>query len=1138
MIVEISPKASDEDIKYCVYCCIVLFIVALIGWGIYGLVQISIVSYGLIWIPVIVILMLYLTFKFDDFEKHLVLILYGLLLMIVAWFYGAINIYEGTTGSQSNFASIWLNLTVILGLNFLNFLFLDYYLYLKKSHSTHRINNILQKHFIVIIYYEIFFTYLNVDFIFIITLNKPINLYFYVILGICFLPIVITDLFLYKYNKYIKTVIIKPTERERIKEILGQKEVKKRNGKNKEEIVTSLLQKISTDYLLKDGTPAIVKGGQVMTRPVYGLKIFLKSWLSERKDLISPLEDISDFIKNFDSFIDYSNRILNFMHKKGRIPKKDEVWELDIPIDEMDLIMGLLSIDIKGEVLNNLSLAEKKYYDSLSKDLIISKDPLEEFILEDLTAKFGLNFLDAKIIPKFLNEMLALENLDEEISHNLNLSELSDIELDSLNRLATKIVKTRFLDEKDLNLLDLARFLGVSLLKAGEAVYFLNNISNVIKKEFSNKEINCLSKELTKALKYCHSQEKELDVNLLLFQFDLDLKTANEIIAIYSKEFKYEKDLTKREIKHLDQISNSFIKYIKEVKEKPTIDDLMIDLDFTIRDASNIFSFVNHISSETLKENFNKYSEKELMKIDNLSYEILRFEKIKQSDLNLIDFAYQFNSGIYLIKQALLYISWIENIISDTYIANLSSVEKGIIEDKIKSALRYIKEHNLNLEFYTLIREIGFNLKDTHLIIALYNHILSKDIDLGSFSANKKQKIETFARKIYKLKKNKKILNYDPEEIFTLDIDGATLDDLWEAIAFLKINVLNVLMDKSRIVKSNLGKITTKGDITLKRRHGIKVGKKEEIKLSKKEIKIYDTQVKFKTTAERVELKRGIDFVGGLIRYKVAIKNNTEMLINNLEISLQMTAEHIRTIDIKPRVYKKGDRAKIPNMSPGQSESIDFYLEPMICGNVPVSPVVTYLDAFGKLHMATREHLLVASKCPPIINPGEENVAKVRNIFESNDTIRAFRTFELEHDPIKTFNLLREAISAWAGKPVSRPIYENQEPFIAEIYYYVLNQNVDSDLGHREQIIIKIRVDEEKNIVMLNIGAEKNPTVNGVLTHIWQLANARFGQTFGYEFKSLHCPECGGSLDNMDKNIDLVKCKYCGELFEKKALKS
>ena len=151
--------------------------------------------------------------------------------------------------------------------------------------------------------------------------------------------------------------------------------------------------------------------------------------------------------------------------------------------------------------------------------------------------------------------------------------------------------------------------------------------------------------------------------------------------------------------------------------------------------------------------------------------------------------------------------------------------------------------------------------------------------------------------------------------------------------------------------------------------------------------------------------------------------------------------------------------------------------------------------------------------------------------------IRSFRTFELEHDPSKTFILLREAIGAWAGKHVSQPIYENQEPFAAELYYYVLNQNADPDLGHQEQIIIKIRVDEEKTIAILNLGAETNPTVNGILTHIWQLANTRFGETFGYEFMSLHCPECGGSLDNMNKSQEIVNCRYCGEKFEKKALK-
>ncbi|MFO8017053.1 MAG: hypothetical protein R6U96_00315 [Promethearchaeia archaeon] len=61
-------------------------------------------------------------------------------------------------------------------------------------------------------------------------------------------------------------------------------------------------------------------------------------------------------------------------------------------------------------------------------------------------------------------------------------------------------------------------------------------------------------------------------------------------------------------------------------------------------------------------------------------------------------------------------------------------------------------------------------------------------------------------------------------------------------------------------------------------------------------------------------------------------------------------------------------------------------------------------------------------------------------------------------------------------------------------------------------------MDEQKNVALIYIGAEINETVSGILTHVWQLANNRLGEAFGYKFKLLHCPECGGSLDNMEKS--------------------
>jgi len=307
------------------------------------------------------------------------------------------------------------------------------------------------------------------------------------------------------------------------------------------------------------------------------------------------------------------------------------------------------------------------------------------------------------------------------------------------------------------------------------------------------------------------------------------------------------------------------------------------------------------------------------------------------------------------------------------------------------------------------------------------------------------------------------------------------------------------------------------------------VKRKEKERVEMKKVK--------KTKGKDIELKRGIDFLGGLIRYKVAIKNKSKMIISNLDISLQMTAEHVRVVDIKPNVYKKLDRAKISNMSPRQSVSIDFFLEPMICGSIPVTPLITYLDAYSKPQISTGDSLEVVSKCPLIFNPGEENIARIMELFRNVDFITTKRTFELEYDPRKSFDLLREAIGNWAGKQVSNPIYESTDPFIAEVYYYNINQNVDPDLGHQEQIIIKVRVDESMKVATLYVGAEKNETVNGVLTNIWQLTNERYGNLFGIYFESLHCPFCGTSVGCLELYQELVICSNCGEKCMKKELK-
>jgi len=290
------------------------------------------------------------------------------------------------------------------------------------------------------------------------------------------------------------------------------------------------------------------------------------------------------------------------------------------------------------------------------------------------------------------------------------------------------------------------------------------------------------------------------------------------------------------------------------------------------------------------------------------------------------------------------------------------------------------------------------------------------------------------------------------------------------------------------------------------------------------------------TKADKVSLKRDFDYKGGLVRYKIVIENYTEMAVHNLTASLKMTAEHIRIIDIKPRVYRQGDYAQIHNMDPQQTLSIEFYLEPLICGKIMVYPIVNYIDAFGKAQQIIKDPLKVLSKCPVVVEVGERNIANVKHIFEDKNRIMSYRSFEIKKDIDNTFNILREAVGSWAGKSVSEPLVKSEKPFIAELYYVILDKYINEDLGYREQIIIKLRISEKDNVAIVYVSAEKNETVNGVLTHLWDLINKKFGEVFGYELKSLRCPQCGASLEHMDKDTKTIKCRYCETVFKKNLL--
>lgn len=106
-----------------------------------------------------------------------------------------------------------------------------------------------------------------------------------------------------------------------------------------------------------------------------------------------------------------------------------------------------------------------------------------------------------------------------------------------------------------------------------------------------------------------------------------------------------------------------------------------------------------------------------------------------------------------------------------------------------------------------------------------------------------------------------------------------------------------------------------------------------------------------------VQVLREYDYVGGEIRFKVAIRNNTETAITNITVLLNVTEQY--TIESLTK--------KVPFLAPGESRGVDFMLMPMACGQSKVFGTVSYSDAFGEPQSITIKPKDIAIKCPLVI---------------------------------------------------------------------------------------------------------------------------------------------------------------------------
>nr|MDO8087610.1 zinc ribbon domain-containing protein [Candidatus Sigynarchaeum springense] len=124
-----------------------------------------------------------------------------------------------------------------------------------------------------------------------------------------------------------------------------------------------------------------------------------------------------------------------------------------------------------------------------------------------------------------------------------------------------------------------------------------------------------------------------------------------------------------------------------------------------------------------------------------------------------------------------------------------------------------------------------------------------------------------------------------------------------------------------------------------------------------------------KELVNALEIKRGYDFEGGSIHFKVVVKNNSKLVIHDVKIYLD-ASDFFKT--------EEDEQGKsLPTLNPGESRGIDFYLDPKKCGTADISATVLFKDIYGKRHAKLVPPVEVQVK-QPIIAPSKSSIEYIK----------------------------------------------------------------------------------------------------------------------------------------------------------------
>jgi len=300
------------------------------------------------------------------------------------------------------------------------------------------------------------------------------------------------------------------------------------------------------------------------------------------------------------------------------------------------------------------------------------------------------------------------------------------------------------------------------------------------------------------------------------------------------------------------------------------------------------------------------------------------------------------------------------------------------------------------------------------------------------------------------------------------------------------------------------------------------------------------TLIRREERKEILSIIREYDFVGGQVRFKIGITNNTEYSLTNIRITFDIT-KALKWILHEPNYERKGDSILISKLGAKEKKAISLYLEPINCMESPINATVSFFDMKDRPQAVTMKPKMVSISCPIFFTKTDANLARVKSL-RRKFTHRDKKVFPITN-PEKMSSMFSSILSV-LGKFDIKLIHKeySEDDLYGEAWYYGITK------VKKNQLVTYASLDGENKILEFEVSGKDEEQITAFLAEIGdrirkQLRNdgviTRADQFYDLRIYVLQeqCPYCGDRISSeLVQNYrdgESIECRYCNVIITK-----